>query len=402
MAKGTLVTQGGVPFTGTIDPPRRVQGAASGLSHAVSLTATAPASAAGVAGSLAQIDVVFDPPVTITLSGAELETGSERVVRIAPDGAITDAAGTGTGRGVRFSATGLGTYGLASVLDLADITSAPSIRVALPIALPSDGVIDFPTTLVGDAASLAFAAGTAVTARGAVFAGSLEPPASATGPSGTGSVVEIATGDGTSVSFAPAATLALTPPDGTAASDAAPVRVTSATATSCLIGTASADGAAMETAVAATGTFGLALPVTAAATPAARDWSVAAGFHSQWAGQSAAPSLCAGQVAELAVRLRNTGTETWSLGTTTQVLLGTSAPLGDTAAIDSGLVVAPLYGSRIATHAEATVAPGAVGTFNLRVRAPAEAGRHRIDVRPVVEGVSWLEDEGIYLELVAR
>ncbi len=67
-----------------------------------------------------------------------------------------------------------------------------------------------------------------------------------------------------------------------------------------------------------------------------------------------------------------------------------------------GLVPDPLYNrNRLAAHADATVAPGSIGTFGLRMRA-LTPGSYRIDVRPVVEGVAWLEDEGIYLEIVVR
>lgn len=64
------------------------------------------------------------------------------------------------------------------------------------------------------------------------------------------------------------------------------------------------------------------------------------------------------------------------------------------------LLFAPLYDrDRHATHAEAHVAPGGTGTFTFRLRAPAASATYRIDLRPVVEGITWLEDEGIHLLL---
>ena len=98
------------------------------------------------------------------------------------------------------------------------------------------------------------------------------------------------------------------------------------------------------------------------------------------------------------MRLRNTGTTTWTAGGATPIVLAAR----DLTAIDSGLVTSPLYDTRLATHAEDSVAPGDVGTFAFKVRAPSTAGTHRISVRPVAEGLQWLEDEGIYLELIAR
>lgn len=93
--------------------------------------------------------------------------------------------------------------------------------------------------------------------------------------------------------------------------------------------------------------------------------------------------------------LLNVGTTTWSSGSGTPVLLLATDPA------DATLLASPLYGDRVATHDEESVAPGATGTFRFTVIAAA-AGTYRIEVRPVVEGVTWLEDEGIYLELAVR
>lgn len=48
----------------------------------------------------------------------------------------------------------------------------------------------------------------------------------------------------------------------------------------------------------------------------------------------------------------------------------------------------PYNRDRLATHAEAEVTPGALGTFTFRVCAPDAAGTYRMHVRPVVEGVA--------------
>jgi len=65
-----------------------------------------------------------------------------------------------------------------------------------------------------------------------------------------------------------------------------------------------------------------------------------------------------------------------------------------------GILVTPLWGTdRFATTAEQFVPVGDVGTFNMRLRAPVIPGVHRVYMRPVIDGVSWLEDEGIYLEI---
>jgi hypothetical protein len=49
---------------------------------------------------------------------------------------------------------------------------------------------------------------------------------------------------------------------------------------------------------------------------------------------------------------------------------------------------------RVAIQSEPTVAPGATGTFAFRVRAPLSPGTYALQLRPVVDGVTWLEREG--------
>ena len=41
--------------------------------------------------------------------------------------------------------------------------------------------------------------------------------------------------------------------------------------------------------------------------------------------------------------------------------------------------------------------PGAVGTFVFEVRAPMTPGTYAINLRPVIDGVTWMEDQGVFL-----
>ena len=52
---------------------------------------------------------------------------------------------------------------------------------------------------------------------------------------------------------------------------------------------------------------------------------------------------------------------------------------------------------RVAAQTEATVTPGGVGTFMFQVRAPMTPGLYAIHLRPVIDAVSWMEDEGVFL-----
>ncbi|HEY8655620.1 MAG TPA: CAP domain-containing protein [Candidatus Limnocylindria bacterium] len=124
------------------------------------------------------------------------------------------------------------------------------------------------------------------------------------------------------------------------------------------------------------------------------------GFHAAWAGQSPDPTLAPGQTTTLVVALRNTGYRGWYLGSPgQQATLGTADPL-DVAHPDlaSGWI-AP---NRIAAPTTSWVGPGQVGWFQFQVQAPATPGSYRLGVRGVVDGATWLEDQGITFTITVR
>lgn len=55
----------------------------------------------------------------------------------------------------------------------------------------------------------------------------------------------------------------------------------------------------------------------------------------------------------------------------------------------------PSY-DRIAAQGSPYVGPGQVGWFTFTLQAPAEPGLYRLDLRPLIEGAGWLEDQGIH------
>jgi len=120
-----------------------------------------------------------------------------------------------------------------------------------------------------------------------------------------------------------------------------------------------------------------------------------ANYHSDWATQSAYPTLRAGQVSStLSFQFRNTGTSTWNRGT-----LGQEARLGINGDNEmwAALAVAWPFTTRPAVQAESSVAPGQLGTFTFQIRAPSTPGVYYINVRPVIDGVTWMEDQGVFL-----
>ena len=118
-------------------------------------------------------------------------------------------------------------------------------------------------------------------------------------------------------------------------------------------------------------------------------------YHSRWLTQSAYPTLRAGQVSgPLFISFLNTGSQTWTKG-----LLGQEARLGVNRDNETwaGLGVGWPSANRVAFQSEASVPPGAVGTFTFQVRAPMTPGLYAINLRPVIDAVTWMEDQGIFL-----
>ena len=124
------------------------------------------------------------------------------------------------------------------------------------------------------------------------------------------------------------------------------------------------------------------------------------GYHDAWSGQSADPVLAPGQVTTLVVALKNTGYRGWYVGSPgQQANLGTSEPID---VMRSDLAYSWMAGNRLATTTTSYVGPGQVGWFQFQVRAPAAPGTYRLAVRGVIDGTTWLEDQGIFFTIYVR
>lgn len=120
-------------------------------------------------------------------------------------------------------------------------------------------------------------------------------------------------------------------------------------------------------------------------------------YHSGWVDQSDYPVLAPGATGEVTLHFRNTGSAPWVKG-----VLGTQANLGvagdDTSFAPLG--VNWLSANRPAMQSEDLVPPGAVATFSFQLRAPLSPGVYQIYLRPVIDGVTWMEDEGVYVLII--
>jgi hypothetical protein len=119
------------------------------------------------------------------------------------------------------------------------------------------------------------------------------------------------------------------------------------------------------------------------------------GWHSRWVTQSSYLALAPGQSADFWIRFANVGTEFWRRG-----FWGRQANLGlngdDRSPYALGMAADWLWEDRIATTTALVVAPGEVAEFRFKVRAPLARGIYYLNLRPVVDGTSWLEDEGVF------
>jgi len=120
------------------------------------------------------------------------------------------------------------------------------------------------------------------------------------------------------------------------------------------------------------------------------------GLHSAWMSQTQVPAMQPATMSQATLLFRNTGTKTWTKGVAgSQVALGVN---GDSASFSAlGMNVGWPSANRVAIQNEASVGPGALASFTFALKAPLSAGTVRIPLRPVIDGVAWLEDQGVFV-----
>jgi hypothetical protein len=136
------------------------------------------------------------------------------------------------------------------------------------------------------------------------------------------------------------------------------------------------------------------------------------GFHAHWYGQSGYPTLCPGQTSRAVVAFYNSGSFGWqfslqSLAHHHVAYLGTWNPtpgqdrasiLGGNSTHASPATRWPEY-NRPAIMPAAYVGPGQVAWFQFTVKAPPVPGTYRLYIRPLIEGVVWMEDFGVFWQV---
>jgi len=122
-------------------------------------------------------------------------------------------------------------------------------------------------------------------------------------------------------------------------------------------------------------------------------------YHSQWVAQSDYPTLAFGGTAQVWVKVLNRGSATWTKGAATEARIGVVND--DQALTQLGLADGWLWSNRPAAQTEAAVAPGQTATFSFSVKG-ARVGTFPLRLRPVIDGLTWMEDQGIFLQITVN
>jgi hypothetical protein len=133
------------------------------------------------------------------------------------------------------------------------------------------------------------------------------------------------------------------------------------------------------------------------------------GFHAAWYGQSGYMRLCPGGTAQATLAYYNSGSRGWVAGKMGEAAyLGTwqSEPgqdqpstLGGDGQLGSPSTGWPRF-NRIAQQPAPYVGPGQVAWFQFNLQAPSLPGTYRLYVRPLIEGAQWLEDIGVFWQVL--
>jgi hypothetical protein len=126
------------------------------------------------------------------------------------------------------------------------------------------------------------------------------------------------------------------------------------------------------------------------------------GYHSAWWSQSPYPQLAPGQTASVNIQFQNTGCNTWG----SNVRIGTWNPIPgqDQSSNLGGASGCPVVTdwsacNRVAPSNGSSFAYGQIAIFTFTVKAPASLGTYKVYFRPLIEGVTWMEDQGVFMQV---
>lgn len=122
-------------------------------------------------------------------------------------------------------------------------------------------------------------------------------------------------------------------------------------------------------------------------------------FRSSWLTQSPYPVMRVGDIEEVSITFQNTGVIPWVRGGASEARLGINGD--DRTLAGLGMAVDWPIPDRPAIQARDIVLPGESTPFTFRVRA-VRPGTYRLHLRPVIDGVTWMDDQGVYVLITVR
>jgi hypothetical protein len=126
-------------------------------------------------------------------------------------------------------------------------------------------------------------------------------------------------------------------------------------------------------------------------------------FRSQYVGGSQWVHLSPGATSSQTGQWRNTGWDLWrNTGNPTRlgVLNDQSSPLGGDGSAGCPPATGWISCSRVSVISTTQVDPGQIGWFPFTLKAPAANGTYDLRVVPVVDGIQWLQDEGVFWRVI--
>lgn len=120
-------------------------------------------------------------------------------------------------------------------------------------------------------------------------------------------------------------------------------------------------------------------------------------LHSEWHTQTVTPVIDVGETAVVTIQYRNVGHTPWFKGGPSEIRLGEvgTRPLPPAMRLDW------LTPDRPAAQSEDVVHERQLATFTFKVAGDAP-GTYRLRLQPVVDGVKWLADEGVFVDITVR
>ncbi|NCU30781.1 hypothetical protein EOM57_03160 [Candidatus Saccharibacteria bacterium] len=95
------------------------------------------------------------------------------------------------------------------------------------------------------------------------------------------------------------------------------------------------------------------------------------------------------------IKARNIGSQSWN-STSTSIRVGTTSPFDRRSIFEDSTWVTPV---RPASQTEITVDPGQIATFDFVLKAPTQTGSYREYFSIVNDGVTWLNNPGLYFPI---